>query len=109
MVIDVGRPGQDVAVEFRQARRRCLVPLEPGHTMRGEGLARQAFQGRQLALVAVEPVRLVAFVEQKAEPGRRCLEHRGVNLRVPVEETGHQDHRDPQRSLGLEILHVRQE
>ena len=109
MVIDVGGPDQDVAIELREARRRRLVALEAGHAVLEEGLARQALQRRQLALVAIQPVGLVAFVQQEAEPGRRGLEHRGLDLRMPLEEARHQRGGHPQRRLRLEVLHIGQE
>ena len=109
MVIDVGRPGQDVAVEFRQPRRRRLVPFEAGHAVREKGFAGEAFERRQLPLVAVQSVRLVALVQQEAQPRRRRLEHRGVEFGVSLEETRHQHHHHPQGRFGLEVLDVGQE
>src|SRR5215469_13332821 len=109
VVVDIGRPAQDVAVEFGEPRRRRLVALEAGHAMLKEGLARQLLQRRQLPLVLVEPVGLVAFVYEEAEPGRRGLEHRRVDFRMPLEEAGHQHHRDPQSGLCLKVLHIGQE
>src|SRR5207249_9298969 len=56
VVVDIRRPGQDVLVELGQARRGGLVTLKAGDAVLQEGLAGQALQGRQLALVAVELV-----------------------------------------------------
>src|SRR5215469_5737738 len=83
VVIDVRRPAQDVAVELRQASRRRLVAFEAGHAVLEERLARQLLQWRQLPFVAVELAGLVALVDQEAEPSRRSLEHRGVDLGMP--------------------------
>src|ERR1700758_2392231 len=41
MVVDIRRPAQDVAIEFREPRRRRFVALEAGHAMREKCLARQ--------------------------------------------------------------------
>src|SRR4051794_1885941 len=70
VMIDIRRPAEDVAIELRQPRRRCFVALEAGHAMLEESLAWQPLQGRQLPLVFVEPVGLVALVDQEAEPSR---------------------------------------
>src|SRR5438477_7477996 len=56
VMVDIGRPAQDVAVKFRQAGRRRLVAFEAGHAMLEEGLARQLFQRRPLPLIAVNLV-----------------------------------------------------
>ena len=79
-MVHVGRPRQDVLVEFRQPRRRRLVALEAGDAMGEKRLAGQALQGRQLAVIAIEPIMLIALVEDKAEPGRGGLEDRGPSF-----------------------------
>src|SRR6266446_8827904 len=109
VVVDVGRPAQDVAIELRQSRRRRLVPFEAGHAMLEESLARELLQRRQLPFVAVEAVGLVALVDQEAEPGRGRLENRRIYFWMPVKEARHQYHRDPECRLRLEILYIRQE
>ena len=43
------------------------------------------FRG-QLALVAIEPVGLVAFVYQEAQPGGGGLKYGGVDLGMPLKE-----------------------
>src|SRR5215469_16511133 len=74
-----------------------------------EGLARQPFERRQPAIIAIELVSLVAFVQQETEPGGRRLEDRRSDFWITLEETRHQHHRHPQRRLSLEILNVGQE
>src|SRR5216683_7250801 len=61
VVIDIRGPGQDVPVELREACRGGLITLKAGNAVLVEGLAGQALQGGQLALVAIEPVGLVAL------------------------------------------------
>src|SRR5207302_9291159 len=109
MVIDIRRPAQDIAIEFREPRGRRLVALKASHAMLKECLARQALQRRQLSLVLVKFIRLIALVDQEAKPGRGGLEHSSVDLRVPLEKSRHQDNRDPERRFALKILHIGKE
>src|SRR4029077_18511463 len=106
MVVDIRRPAKDVAVELWKPGRRRLVAFKAGHAMREECLARQALQQRQLSLVLVELVGLVALVDEEAEPGRGGLEHSRVNLRAPLEKSRHQHNRYPERCFALKILHI---
>jgi len=80
MMIDVGGPGQNVAVKLRQTRRRRLVTLKAGDAVLKEGLAGQAFKRVSAAIVAVKPAGLVALVEQKAQPGGGGLKDCRVDL-----------------------------
>ena len=68
VVVHVGCPGQDVAVEVWQTGRRRLVALEAGDAVLEEGLAGQALQRREPSVIAVEAVGLVALVQQEAQP-----------------------------------------
>src|SRR2546429_6161203 len=95
VVIDIRGPGQDVSVELREAPWPGLITLEATDAVLTEGFAGQALQGRQLALVAIEPVGLVAFVYQEAQPGGGGLKYGSVDLRMPLKETRHQHRRDP--------------
>src|SRR5215469_158120 len=87
VMIDVGRPGQNIFVKVGQARRRRLIPLEPGNAVLEESLAGQALERLQPPVVAVKLVCLIAFFQQETEPGRGRFEHGCSNLRVVLEET----------------------
>src|SRR5215471_10787959 len=87
VMIDVGRPGQNIFVKVGQARRRRLIPLEPGNAVLEESLAGQALERLQPPVVAVKLVCLIAFVQQETEPRRGRFEHGCSNLRVVLEET----------------------
>src|SRR6516165_1050830 len=71
MMVYVGGPRQDIFVKIGQTRRRRLIALESGYAMLEEGLARQPFQRCQPAIIAVELVSFVAFIQQETQPGRR--------------------------------------
>src|SRR5271156_521594 len=86
MMVNVGRPRQDVLVELRQTRRRCFVAFEAGYAMLEKGLARETLERRKLALIAVEPIVLVAFVQHEAQPGRGSLKDCGPEFGVALEE-----------------------
>ena len=80
VMIHIRRPGQDVFIKLGQTRGRSLIAFKAGHAVREKGFARQALERRQLALVAVQLIELIAAVEQKAQPGRGSLKHRGPYL-----------------------------
>ena len=69
VVVDVGGPGEDVPIVVGQARRRGFVTLKAGDAMLEESLAGQLLQRRQVAVIPVEPVDLVAFIQEEAQPG----------------------------------------